>query len=115
MKKSLYELIDIKIDGVIGHARPVEFELDNEQQPILIKKIVTTCPKCSSLNSYDVNIKDNSLVIDLKCTTCNPKDDVQEAKEAKEEKAKAAIIKAKNSKSDFVDPIELGIFNVEQV
>jgi DNA-directed RNA polymerase subunit M/transcription elongation factor TFIIS len=60
--------------GILFQARPTEFDYDNNRQPISIKKIVTTCPKCSSYNEYDVDIKDNVGVFIFKCKNCESDD-----------------------------------------
>lgn len=113
---NLYALVNIKIAGLSTHARPVEFEYDDKRQPISIKKIVTTCPKCSSFNEYKVDIKDNSDIIEVKCDNCEKsgKKDINVIKvEKKIDTTKVTI--TESVESDFIDPIQAGLFHVEQV
>jgi transcription elongation factor Elf1 len=111
---NLYALVEVKIAGVMGHARPAEFDYDEKGQPKAIKKIVTTCPKCSAFNEYVVNIEDNSGVFVFQCSSCEKSAEQVNDVEISESRKDVLEIISKDD-SDFVDPIELGLFNVEQI
>ena len=111
---NLYALVEVKIAGVLGHARPAEFDYDEKGQPKVIKKIVSTCPKCSAFNEYVVNIENNSGTFVFKCSSCEKSSEQVDNVEVSELKHDVLEIIGKDD-SDFVDPITLGLFNVEQI
>lgn len=112
---NLYDLVEVKIAGILGHARPIEFDYDDKGQPKAIKKIVSTCPKCSAFNEYIVNIENNSTVFVFRCSSCEkPDDQINDNIEISELKKDVLEIISKDD-SDFIDPIALGLFNVEQI
>jgi hypothetical protein len=113
--KNLYELITVRIAGVETFARPVEFEYDDKSQPVLVKKIVTTCPKCGSLNEYESNLDDNSVILSLKCSNCEK--EVIDSNIIKVDKKigldKPSIVSL--GEPDFIDPIKAGLFEFDEI
>jgi transcription elongation factor Elf1 len=113
---NLYALVEIKIAGLSTHARPVDFTYDDKRQPISIKKIVTTCPKCSSFNEYEVDIKDNSEVLKVECSNCEKSDNPKISAIKVVNKIDTTKVKiTESTESDFIDPVQAGLFHVEQV
>jgi transcription elongation factor Elf1 len=147
---NLFNLIEIEIARVKHRARPIDFTYDENRQPISITKIVTTCPKCSSLNEYDVDIKDNVGTFIFKCKQCEPNvesklelieqsNKIEVINKAKPDTTKVEIVANKKHiitkmvdegpkdnkiqiinpdlepESDFIDPVKLGLFNVEPI
>lgn len=80
-EKSYFDLIPIVIAGINQTARPVEFEMDSNQDVIGVMAYETTCPRCSQLahfakNEITIDVNNNSVV---RCKQCSPKSKVNDA------------------------------------
>lgn len=75
---NLYGLVEIRIAKEHSYARPVDWVFNDKQQPISIKKIITTCPKCGSCNEFEVNIEDNVGVFSFNCSNCEKSEPINQ-------------------------------------
>lgn len=138
-----FDLVKVDFAGTIVHARPIEFVYDEKSEPIKATKLVTTCPKCGSFNEIDATliVIVEDVTITAHCGQCGQKPEatletqekpiaVPIAKPALMPVVPAVLIRQEAIKSKasvdvddngfvsngvFVDPIELGIFQIEEL
>jgi hypothetical protein len=122
---SLFDRIDILVNGYELTARPIEFDYDAEGQPILVLKYETTCPTCGAMIQFGhtEHYYDGHYVFN--CPECKMED---EGPEIESEIKKDQLIVQQNvvlvSQSQplspekiipFLDPVEAGIFDPVKV
>ncbi len=118
-EKSYFDLIPIIIAGVNQTARPVEFEMDRNQDITGVMAYETTCPRCSQLAYFAkseivVDASNNSIV---KCRQCSPKSNDATLEDAMliERLSKAPehhVFTMPTSATLFSDPIASGTMKV---
>ena len=125
---NIYDRIDILIHDQELTARPIEFEMDKDENPIRATKYETTCPNCSNYIQFDIpplQNPDGSIVKEsgqpppriVSCPNCSSKPVHIEKSSLVIKKQGQMIEQApqvevkKDRGCPFLDPIELGAFD----
>lgn len=109
-----------RIDVIIGNsqltARPIDFNLDQYQNPVDVLKYETTCPDCGGLVHFDEKQGDITYV---KCPVCQKEPvKVKEASYKIEETGQQVKTIEKRKPpviTPWVNPIDQGLFDPNQL
>ena len=113
----VYRRIDIVVGGESLTARPIEFEYDNEENPIKVLKYETTCPNCGQAIQFALS--ETIIINDISNVSCtcdaNNKKIIKNTVEIKASGQESRFVKMAVQLVPFIDPIESGAFDPNQV
>lgn len=127
---SPYDRIELVVAGTQTlSARPIDFEFDEDNEPISVTRYETTCPECGQMivfESVDVVVRDGVSYIG--CNSCGKGHIPQDQPAPVPVKQPEVVIAPSGQRLElerppviidrgcpFIDPVEAGIFELTQV
>jgi len=118
---NVFDRIQVTINKHDLDARPIEFEMDADQNPVSVISYETTCPACGGMVQFrltDVDKRDDRYLVG--CSDCGSvppkipkKDKVVVAKEGQVVDEVRAV--SEPTEYPFCDPISIGVFKPDQL
>lgn len=112
MENNIYDRIDVIIGGEKLTARPVEFEHDQDGNPVAVTKFETTCPLCGNAVQFSAPDTKPEEIVAVACD-CKREPPVI-APPSRLRPMAEKVLEAPVYVCPFVDPLELGLMIIDE-